>query len=1046
MESSRKTRRQPEVVRRPRKLKRRLIFLLLLFVATAAAAPMIVANTPLLNLLVKAVPVADWRIQCKQASLSWTGRQTLTDVSIVDAAGNPLLTGETLLLERSLLSLAANQNELGKLTIIRPVVSLVTRADGSNLEDFLTALGSDETTEEGPSVSIEIIDGVVRGFDEPSRQQWLLSQANFAIELGRDAGGFAVNGSMNLSSGKNGSPGQIKVQFHQIAENQNQLDLLVESLPLTPLEPFLSRILPGSRLAGTASSTAQIRWTQTPQGDVLVQTSGQLDAVQLDATADVLSGDRLQCQKLSVPWELSIDDDHVITIGQLSADAGWAQIELSGSAVLEELVAIGTSNLPKQEMSIKGNVKLDRLAAMLPRTLQLRKGVRIDSGVLTFEAAGKPDDAGTTWTADVVLRDVAGTDGRRAIRWEQPIEARAEFADTSQGPQVKRFALNAPFVKADFQTATEGVTGSFQFDLGLLSEELGQVIDLDAWQFRGTGEGTLSLARKSDHQLEGSAKIDLTNLHVVSQSSDWAMRIDEPSVQFSGDCRWDTSDKSLVSREMQLISSSLTFRSRDVSMQFGTLPPGKSSATTATGEVAFRANLEHLASIFGMTDLGMEGQGESTWPRGKTTGTLKLSGDDEQLQVDFSATTEPLQVVRTDAGQPDIVWAEPRLEATGKATYTIDAGQLELQDVQLTGQTFRLLGSATLDQLATERLLRAVGTLEYQEEALDQLLATYLGPEVRLQGDRRVRFQVSGSLADAETSGEPLHWSRRWNVSTDAGWSTAMVYGLPLSAGRVQGTLRDGQLQFAPLDIGVGQGRLTASPQVIFDTNPQQLLLPQGPLISKVQISPKVSETMLKYVAPVVAGAARVEGNFSVVLQEAKIPLADAKGARVLGRLDVHQMRVSPGPMIAGLVAVLEQIDALTKGKPLLQASLVPNDSKAITINNRQIDFQVSEGRVYHRNLEFEVDGILVRSYGSVGFDETLALEIEIPIQDRWIQRQRSMQSYAGQTIKIPIHGTFSKPQVDLRAVANFSSLMVQGAATEAIGGEINRALEKLFK
>jgi len=237
---------------RPRKTRRRLFFLLLLFVAAVAAAPTIIANSPLRNLLASAVSAEGWRMESKQASLSWIGGQTLTGVSIVDAAGNPLLTAETISLGRSLLSLAANQNELGKLTIVRPVVDLVTRAEGSNLEDFLSALGSSETTEKGPSLSLEIIDGMVRGFDEPSGQQWLLSQTNLAVELGHTASGFAMNGSTNLSAGPNGLPGRIQVQFRQIAENQNQLDLLAESLPLAPLEPFLSRIVPGSHLSGTA--------------------------------------------------------------------------------------------------------------------------------------------------------------------------------------------------------------------------------------------------------------------------------------------------------------------------------------------------------------------------------------------------------------------------------------------------------------------------------------------------------------------------------------------------------------------------------------------------------------------------------------------------------------------------------------------------------------------------------------------------------------------------------------------------------------------------
>ena len=393
-----------------------------------------------------------------------------------------------------------------------------------------------------------------------------------------------------------------------------------------------------------------------------------------------------------------------------------------------------------------------------------------------------------------------------------------------------------------------------------------------------------------------------------------------------------------------------------------------------------------------------------------------------------------------------MVWAEPQLQSTGKAIYLIATDQLQLQDLQLTGQTVRLAGKAKLEKVSSDQLLEAGGTLQYKEETLDQLLASYLGPEVRFQGDQQVRFHLTGQLADSQNSNSPAHWSRRWNVSTDAGWSTASLFGLPLSEGRLQANMRDGQLQLVPLDIGVGQGRLTASPIVVFDPSPQQFLLPQGPLVSNVQISPQVSETMLKYVAPIVAGATRTHGTFSVALQEARVPLVDPKSARVLGRLDVHEMRVAPGPLVSELIVLLERIDSLTEGKQLFQAASAPSGDNSLTVNNRQIDFQVSEGRVYHRNLEFEVDGVPVRSYGSVGFDQTLALEFEIPIQDKWLGRKKAFQSLAGQSIRIPIRGTFSKPQLDERAIAELSTQLLQGVATDVIGDEINRALDKLFK
>ncbi|MCA9229824.1 MAG: hypothetical protein KDA57_04175 [Planctomycetales bacterium] len=1153
----------------PRRAKRRLLLFLLLIVALVGAAPTIVANTPLRNLLLaRAVSAPGWQIKTEHAAFAWTGEQMLAGVSILDSAGQTLVTAEAISLERSLFALATNQSSLGKLRIVRPALNMVTRADGSNLEDFLAALDADTTAKEdqnassaknAPNISVEIVSGIVQGYDQPSQQQWRIDEANLLVGLGSaTAGGIALSGNMNLSSAQGGAPGRVQVRFQQIAEHQSQLDLLAETLPLAPLEPFLSRTLPGCRVAGTVSSNAHIRWTRSLQGELVVQTSGRLDAHQFDLTADALQGDRLTCQTVSAPWEVSFAGDE-ITVGQLAVDAGWARLQVNGSVTLAELESLSMTSLPKRGLNLAGELQLDRLAVMVPRTLQLREGVQVDSGTMEFHAESKPSDQGLRWSASAKVRDVVGTDGRRAIRWEQPIEAQVELADSDQGPQVKQFLLNSPFAGADLKTAANEVSGDFQLDLGRLSQELGQFVDLDAWQFAGSGAGKLALTRGTGNHFEASAEIHLTDLKVAHESrqiwaepqllvhldasgqeadlqpqrlaagtiklrgprdnldlellqevdltaveKDWrlqvqgngpldswadrlrpwtnsvpaevagqaqlkaklnlaagkvhllesegsitglrvrdaAIAIDEPQLQFAGDCRWDSAANSLSSRELQLVSSSLAFRSRNLSVELG-----PSSVPTTKGDVAFRANLERLASA-----VGMVGPPDSIWPRGTTAGNLQLSSNAQRLEANFSATADQLQVVR-NAGpdvapqrRPEVIWAEPQLEASGKANYTIAADRLQLQDLQVTGQTVRFNTTATLDKLTDEGTLQAGGTLEYQEAALDQLLASYLGPEVRVRGDRHVRFQISGQLADSQSSEAPTHWSRRWNFTTDAGWSSASAYGLPLSAARVQSTLRDGQLQFAPFDIAVGQGRLTASPLVIFDPLPQRLILPSGPLVTRVQISQQVSENMLKYVAPIVAGATRSEGEFSVALDRTQIPFADPKQAQVAGQLEVHQLRVAPGPLVAELIALLEQIDALTKGKQLFQAASTPRSSNALTIDNRRIDFQIDRGRVYHRNLEFMVDDVPVRSYGSVGFDQTLALEIEIPIQDKWIDRQSALQSLAGQTIKLPIQGTLAKPQIDQRAVAELSRQMLQGVATEAIGGEINRALEKLFK
>jgi hypothetical protein len=1170
MAGKRKRRAQrTELEERPRRrgsrAKRRLFVFMLLLLAAVAAAPTLIANTPLRDTLLGwAMPGGRWGIKTQRAELSWTGSQTLENVELIDPEGNQFLVVGSITLDRSLLALAANHDNLGKLRVQDPLLYLVSRPGGSNVEDLLAAWGSQpgpeqaapSTPGQSPALEIEVAGATVHSLDVASQRAWTLTGGNASVMLGGAApNGLEAAGAANLTLGENQPAGQVKFRLQQIAQDQLQLDLLADRMPLEPLQPWLARVVPGAWINGTVSSDAQVLLAADPQGRFQLQSTGRLEAAELSLQADALAGDRLQFGVVKAPWRLSLLGDEV-RIEQLAVEADWVQLRATGAFSLSELASLNLKNLPRRESSVSGQVRLDRLSTMLTKTLQLREGVWIESGNLEFRAGGQSERDGFAWSAAATVENVVGNDGRRAIRWTEPIEAKIELVDSPRGPQLRELSLTAPFAEARLATADERVSGNFQFDLEKLAQELGQFVELGAWQFQGRGEGTVALTPGVDRQFQSLAEVKLTELNVVQSGkliwtepqlevelraageavdftprqiasatlklrgardtfdaellepvaaidgtqpcklrvegngplASWAgrlrpwvagvpeqlegeahlqatltvarnfvevnesagsvaqlrirhdaMAVDEPRVEFSGDARWESATGSMASRELQLVSSTLAFRSRDVALR-----QSASGAPTATGAVAFRADLERVSSA-----MGLIGKRDASWLRGGAVGQLQLASDAQHVKADFSADLTQLQVVRATAStaaapQPEVAWSEPLLQTTGKLVYSVVDDRLTLENLSLNGKTVQLGGSATVDHVQAEALVQAGGTLQYDSAALARLIAAYLGPEVRLQGDRQVRFELAGELRDV--SGAPRHWSERWTAGADAGWTAASVFGLPVGGGKLQGRLRDGQLQIAPLDVTVGQGRLTSNPRAVFSPGPEQVLVPRGPLMTNVEISPQVSEAMLKYIAPVVAGATVAQGKFSVDLEAAQVPLADPKQARVQGRLNVHQLQVSPGPMVQQLATLIRQLEALSKKEQFLQAATTTRETKSLTMTDKAVDFQVSEGRVYHRNLEFFVDDVPVRSYGSVGFDQSLALVLEVPIQQKWLGSERALQSLAGQKLEIPVTGTFQQPRIDQRAVANLSQKLLQGAATQAIGDELNRALDKLFK
>jgi translocation and assembly module TamB len=110
------------------------------------------------------------------------------------------------------------------------------------------------------------------------------------------------------------------------------------------------------------------------------------------------------------------------------------------------------------------------------------------------------------------------------------------------------------------------------------------------------------------------------------------------------------------------------------------------------------------------------------------------------------------------------------------------------------------------------------------------------------------------------------------------------------------------------------------------------------------------------------------------------------------------------------------------------------------------VNFKVIEGRVHHQNLEFQVGDITMRSQGSVGFDQTVQLTLQVPIQDAWVDKEPLLAGFKGQSLQIPVGGTLTHPKMDPRAIAGLSQQLIQGAAKQAVGGELNKALDKIFK
>ena len=191
---SKKRKRTSDTRQRPRRGGFRWYVALVLLALAVFFLPTIVAKTPLRDMLISwFMPSDRVSLAIGDVSLGWFSPPVLTDVRMQDAVGQPLLSAETIRLERSTWQLATNSRDLGTISIVRPTLYITLRADGSNWQDAVKDLLSGLVKEdEGPGAAtasepvrgtVKLIEGVIVAQDGVTGLQWRIDSLNFEYQL-----------------------------------------------------------------------------------------------------------------------------------------------------------------------------------------------------------------------------------------------------------------------------------------------------------------------------------------------------------------------------------------------------------------------------------------------------------------------------------------------------------------------------------------------------------------------------------------------------------------------------------------------------------------------------------------------------------------------------------------------------------------------------------------------------------------------------------------------------------------------------------------------
>ena len=190
----------------------------------------------------------------------------------------------------------------------------------------------------------------------------------------------------------------------------------------------------------------------------------------------------------------------------------------------------------------------------------------------------------------------------------------------------------------------------------------------------------------------------------------------------------------------------------------------------------------------------------------------------------------------------------------------------------------------------------------------------------------------------------------------------------------------------------------------------------------------------LKYVAPMMADATRIDGQLSVDLAHAKIPVTEPKAGNVAGVVAVHRAQLRPGPLADQFLVPAAEIKSLL-GKQAFNGEPLGGGRAFMTVDNQNIEFQMVEGRVYHRNMQIAVQDVIITTNGSVGFDQSIDMVAQIPLRDQWFSDTGVLRGLKGQVIQVPIKGTLEKPSLEKGAIRELAKKLITGGAQAVASG-----------
>jgi hypothetical protein len=967
-------------------------------------APQIVGWSPLRHELPRLrMPGFTGRIRVGRASLSWWGPTELWDLELDAPDGKPFYRVAKVIEVPGAWGAVFRREDPLQMRLEHPEVTLLLRADGSNVEDSLAPVLAHPRRSRRRK-SIVAVDGLLNATDSTTGR--VANWRNIALEAAVIPQGDNPN-RLHFSAALADNPPAkpLVFDFTWFDASQGRAGTLgkwnasvqTTDLPLTALGPVLSRFASDLELSGTVST--RVHLVSASDGNFPAAGDWRLTTQNLEVTCPTRLGDeRLVLDEAEFDGQFSREAS-LCRVEKLKLTTRIGSLEGDGTIPLEDFApgverSVQTESHLDANFKLHGDVDLVALAALLPKTLNLREGIELTEGRVSFEAGSRLADARLVWEGSVATSRVAARVAGGQVAWDEPLKFNFAIHRDQNRTQVDALELQSDIIHLTGRTSGDSLHLDANCDLEQVISRLGQFVDTDNHELRGNLRLAADLTRDADGLLAINAQGDAENLVIRRQVTQMLERRagDVPGAMPAGEPLPPAPDRF---------------------GQSGRGPAPPPDRPLSRREVLAERRAERKAARQARRDVRRQDR------------ELRRQADEIVLV--------PVQEWQT-------LWAEPHLKLTLHSRLERDLDAIELLHVGTESEGLTLRASGRLAELFGRCSIELNGEADYDLARLIERIRETVGPYLQIVGKDTRRFSIKGPLrvppaATAVRPIVPLELAAQGVVS----WQSGDVFGLATGAGSLDLTLAQAVVSMRPLDMAVSGGRLNLAGRLLLTGGPALVEIPAGPVVDSVVLTEEVCDSWLKFIAPIVAQSTRTEGRISLALDETRLPLADLPAGELNGRVLIEG-HVLPGPLFDEVGRFVGGIIADIDGGPLRDWLGV--DRPLIDIDRQEIEFEMRDRRIYHSPMDFTARGIVIRTQGSVGLDQTLDLVATIGISEEMLSRARFLERLQGRSLEIPIQGTLRKPRLARGAIGRLAEQLGQ----TILDGILDQRMQRLFE